>query len=82
MEPDHGLLPSDPELNDGKAQEYENRKEYDAAKSVLKHPLHQIAEETADKETGKAAVEVRYLFTTKTCPNCAIARRDGEKGTL
>ena len=60
--------------NDGKAQEYENRKEYDAAKSVLKHPLHQIAEETADKETGKAAVEVRYLFTTKTCPNCAIAK--------
>ena len=60
--------------NDGKAQEYENRKEYDAAKSVLKHPLHQIAEETADKGTGKAAAEVRYLFTTKTCPNCEIAK--------
>ena len=60
--------------NDGKAQEYENRKEYDVAKSVLKHPLHQIAGETAGKGTGEATAEVRYLFTTKTCPNCAIAK--------
>ena len=60
--------------NDGKAQEYENRKEYDVAKSVLKHPLHQIARETAGKGTGEATAEVRYLFTTKTCPNCAIAK--------
>ena len=58
--------------NDGKLQEYANRKEYDIANSVLKKQptLNRIADEV--QETS--AVAVKYLFTTKTCPNCRIAK--------
>ena len=61
--------------NDGKLQEYANRKEYDIANSTLKkkptlNRINEDMEETniADEKT------VKYLFTTKTCPNCRIAK--------
>ena len=64
--------------NDGKLQEYENRKEYDIAHSVLKRPMRTMVK-LSDFE-GDVEVEIeqpknmRYLFTTKTCPNCQLAK--------
>ena len=88
--------------NDGKTQEYANRKLYDIPNSRLKKeknagadPMYhagmnvtvQIEDEMEEKagESGHVTVdasaeqendpqEVRYLFTTKTCPNCRIAK--------
>ena len=58
--------------NDGKLQEYANRKEYDIATSVCKKKptLNRLSE---DMEQA-AETAVKYLFTTKTCPNCRIAK--------
>ena len=64
--------------NDGKAQEYKERKLYDIDKSVLKHK--------GVKETEVAAPTVEVpetesvmLFTTPTCPNCKIAKAKLDK---
>ncbi len=63
--------------NDGKLQEYANRTEYDVANSVCKRAgkTDTVAADTTVTETvNDGAGEVRYLFTTKTCPNCKIAK--------
>lgn len=63
--------------NDGKAQEYANRKTYDIANSSLKRPVSRIVKISADadKEVSvEEPVNVKYLFTTKTCPNCKLAK--------
>jgi len=58
--------------NDGKAQEYKNRKLYDIANSrpmpVSEFPSVSSQEELCDEE------DRLFLFTTKTCPNCKIAK--------
>ena len=67
--------------NDGKAQEFEDRKEYQLGHSHLTHdgvlhnhehvhvgtenPIHEEAPETGDRI---------ILFATRTCPNCRMAR--------
>ena len=64
--------------NDGKLQEYANRKEYDVAHSTLKKPIVTMVT-LSDYDKPKASVTVEepesiiYLFTTKTCPNCKLA---------
>ncbi|MBR6478105.1 MAG: ribonucleoside triphosphate reductase, partial [Lachnospiraceae bacterium] len=64
--------------NDGKLQEYANRTEYDIAHSELKRPVSSVVTlSNFDKEVEVNVAEpdgVRYLFTTKTCPNCALAK--------
>ena len=62
--------------NDGKLQEYKNRTEYDIENSVLKHS---VVVTVSDKDGEKdvqidTPEEVKYLFTTKTCPNCSMAK--------
>lgn len=65
--------------NDGKLQEYANRKEYDVAHSTLKKPIVTMVT-LSDYDKPKASVTVEepesiiYLFTTKTCPNCKLAK--------
>ena len=61
--------------NDGKAQEYKERKVYDIGTSVLKKS-HAKAVETAEKENNieSTGQDELLLFTTKTCPNCMIAK--------
>ncbi len=94
--------------NDGKTQEYENRKMYNPENSCFKKV--QSATVTVNRDTltivpvdGKNASEEKkqeekpamartsletgvkkYLFTTKTCPNCRIAKQmlQGEEYTL
>lgn len=62
--------------NEGKLQEYSNRTEYDISTSVLKKkedaPILVNAQECASPVAETNAV--KYLFTTKTCPNCKIAK--------
>ena len=65
--------------NDGKTQEFQNRTEYDVSKSVLKHKGPRVVD-ISDFEKREPAVQeqhpdvVKYLFTTKTCPNCRLAK--------
>ena len=65
--------------NDGKLQEYANRKTYKIGSSVLKRPITSVVT-LSDYEEPKASVsvehpeQVTYLFTTKTCPNCKLAK--------
>ena len=65
-------------FNDGKAQEYKNRKVYDIQTSSMKKVPGSIVTVSKDRVEIKPARGIRYLFTTKTCPNCKIAQRDSE----
>lgn len=62
--------------NDGKLQEYKNRTEYDIEHSKLKHTG--VKDEGTSKECETKDRDekagVKYLFTTKTCPNCSVAK--------
>ena len=60
--------------NEGKTQEYRNRKLYDIKKSVLKKPAKSLVTITEDDVKIQPLHSVKYLFTTKTCPNCAMAK--------
>ena len=64
--------------NDGKLQEYANRTEYDVANSVLKRPARSVVTLSNFAEDVEVSIQqpqnVRYLFTTKTCPNCKLAK--------
>ena len=74
--------------NDGKLQEYENRTEYDIDNSVLKRPTSSVVTLSGHDEDVTVDVEkpedMKYLFVTKTCPNCKIAKQylAGEKYVL
>ena len=61
--------------NEGKTKEYADRKEYivkdldlDSVKKVVKVSKDDVQIEDADSDN------VKYLFTTKTCPNCKAAK--------
>jgi ribonucleoside-triphosphate reductase len=68
--------------NEGKAQEYKNRKLYDTEHSrkmpdtksneEIKNLLFDTDEEADNREDSRE--EAIYLFTTKTCPNCKMAK--------
>ncbi len=63
--------------NDGKAQEYQDRKEYVVGHSHLTHEgvmgeKHVHAE--AEEEQLPAEPDRIILFETRTCPNCRMAR--------
>ncbi len=64
--------------NDGKSQEYKNRLVYDLDKSSMKRSTASVVTLSGHDEDAKISVEpaedVKYLFTTKTCPNCKLAK--------
>ena len=64
--------------NDGKLQEYANRTEYDIAHSSLKRPTRSMVTLSNFAEDVEVKVEqpenIRYLFTTRTCPNCRLVK--------
>ena len=60
--------------NDGKTQEYKNRKLYDIDNSCLKKVHSSLVTITEDDVKIQPLHSVKYLFTTKTCPNCAMAK--------
>lgn len=60
--------------NDGKTQEYKNRKLYEVKGSKLKEVKANIVTISKDEVKVEPTDNIRYLFTTKTCPNCAVAK--------
>ncbi len=60
--------------NDGKAQEYRERKTYDIANSVLTHegPMADGCD-CDEKAAENTLADGVYLFKSATCPNCKIA---------
>ena len=61
-------------FNDGKAEEYKERKVYNMADSHLKaeRPASSAAPEKEECPAG--STDGVFLFTTKTCPNCRTAK--------
>ena len=57
--------------NAGKTEEFKERKEYNIATSKLTHKDHVIEDVREEALSAPSGV---YLFTTKTCPNCKIAK--------
>ncbi len=66
--------------NEGKSQEYKNRKLYEP--DAFRQMEDQLAETSANERitlqdgeaSGQKKTDGIYLFTTKTCPNCRIAK--------
>ena len=64
--------------NDGKTQEYKERREYDLGHSSLKHagpiePHKTVPVADAPAAPEKPSFATPILFATATCPNCRIA---------
>jgi len=65
--------------NDGKLQEYADRVNYDMSKSSLKRTksavvtMSDIFDEHSEVSV-KSPEQIKYLFTTKTCPNCKLVK--------
>ena len=63
--------------NDGKAEEFRERKVYNINTSVLKKKdeANKETEETCECQDNKASFEEKLvLFATKTCPNCKMSK--------
>lgn len=71
--------------NDGKTEEFKNRKVYDIKNSHLTHDAngcaieneHPTAEENSSEKLNKI-----LLFATKTCPNCKMAKMLLDKANI
>jgi len=59
--------------NDGKAQEYKDRKVYNIGNSKLTHEGVLNPDENSMTTASSTGADGNYLFTTATCPNCKIA---------
>lgn len=68
--------------NDGKSQEFKDRKVYDISHSQLH--VKSKAGEQIDEAMKSEAQEgpKKLLFTTKTCPNCVMAKAMLEKANI
>ena len=60
--------------NDGKSEEFKNRKLYNIGASRLTHKGALPVEQAPAAAEQAPAAEGVYLFTTKTCPNCRMAK--------
>ncbi|MCI2047056.1 MAG: ribonucleoside triphosphate reductase [Faecalibacterium sp.] len=60
--------------NDGKAEEFKERKLYDIGASHLSHHGALPTQPQTAAQPAPARPDGLYLFTTKTCPNCRMAK--------
>ena len=60
--------------NEGKIQEFHNRKLYEPEHSTLNKVKKKIVTISKEDVDIRPAENKKYLFTTKTCPNCIIAK--------
>ena len=67
--------------NDGKTQEFKERKVYDITNSHMKIKTKAAAEAESQAQSGEGETKT-LLFTTKTCPNCRIAVDSLEKAHI
>lgn len=58
--------------NDGKTQEFADRKTYDISRSVCKRSGDKI--ENVEEDCKQLSLDKITIFTTKTCPNCRMAK--------
>ncbi len=69
--------------NDGKTEEFKNRKVYDPKNS---HLTHDVSEECCDQPTkednSSEKLNEILLFATKTCPNCKMAKMLLDKANI
>ena len=73
--------------NDGKSQEYKERRAYNAARAISREFAESKLNANAASESCSCAAnsgnDVRLtLFTTNTCPNCRIAKTFLDKANL
>ncbi|MDO5134505.1 MAG: anaerobic ribonucleoside-triphosphate reductase, partial [Eubacteriales bacterium] len=61
--------------NDGKAQEYKNRKLYDVENSRLKKVHTTVVTMSGEDVQIQPLESHKYLFTTSSCPNCRAAKK-------
>ena len=59
--------------NDGKAQEFKARKTYDIGSSII-HKDKKVEEHKEGECNSCECEDTIMLFTTKTCPNCKMAK--------
>ena len=67
--------------NDGKTQEFKERRVYDITNSHMRPRTMTAAAETEKTEGGAEGAKT-LLFTTKTCPNCRVAVNSLEKANI
>ena len=60
--------------NDGKREEFANRKVYDVAHSFMKKATENKEQACECKAEPEVKSDELLLFTTKTCPNCKMAK--------
>ncbi len=68
--------------NDGKTEEYKQRKLYDVANSKLDPVKHPQVEEKVEEPSASTEADGYYLFTTKTCPNCPVAKANLDRAGI
>lgn len=69
--------------NDGKTQEYKDRQLYNISRSTLKHNGKEEKVDINCTCGGQERLDDEILFfTTKTCPNCKMAKSFLEKGGI
>lgn len=70
--------------NDGKAEEFKSRKEYDIEHSILKkkNELHENDEKQCEAKSQNEERKEILLFTSPTCPNCKMAKMLLDKANI
>ena len=61
--------------NDGKTQEFKDRKLYDIATSRIKRKAAGAVQAEEEVTVDASEAQQVLLFTTKTCPNCKFAKK-------
>lgn len=67
--------------NDGKTQEFKERRVYDISNSHMRPRTLAAAKEAEKSGTGDEGTRT-MLFTTRTCPNCRVAANSLEKAHI
>ena len=60
--------------NDGKTEEFKNRKVYDPKNSHLTHDVNAECSQPTKEDNSPDKLNEILLFATKTCPNCKMAK--------
>ena len=70
--------------NDGKTEEFKNRKVYDIKNSHLTHDANgnQCDDQPTKEENSSERLNEILLFATKTCPNCKMAKMLLDKANI
>ncbi len=69
--------------NDGKTEEFKNRKVYDPKNSHLTHDVSgECCDQPTKEENSSEKLNEILLFATKTCPNCKMAKMLLDKANI